>query len=259
MRDSRLSYLNFQELLDYGGQPPVRNEYDPSLCCRGYCVSCEKNGLLEKTGGRLDLMSHGCDSADFESILGPMPRKGVSVEQPVLFLLENPGRDYKNGKPVEFQGYQKQPPVNVYYWTDIECWPHDLTQFKGNFYGPYFAYLMWRHQLLNVYITNLIKCKWDNGNARKTPTPIIEHCTERHLKREVQFFAPKLVFCFGRAAKNGCEEFFRREKLNCPAVYLYHPSFIRDRYQTGGKTQQELIQENDDSAKEALKALVNST
>ncbi len=76
MKDRRLADLNFQELLHYGGQPPVRNRYSPPIACAGYCVSCEDAGLLQKTGMQLDLMSHGCDTSDFEELLGLMPSEG---------------------------------------------------------------------------------------------------------------------------------------------------------------------------------------
>jgi len=42
----RLSDLNFHQLLEYGGQPPVRCRYDPPLACRCLCVACEEAKLL---------------------------------------------------------------------------------------------------------------------------------------------------------------------------------------------------------------------
>ena len=55
MRDRRLVDLNFRELVNYGGQPPVRNAYSPPLACHGFCISCEESGLLEQVGGHLEL------------------------------------------------------------------------------------------------------------------------------------------------------------------------------------------------------------
>ena len=114
-----MSDLNFRELLDYGGQPSAAARYDPPLPCNGYCVRCEDDGLVQKSGGRLDLMSHGCDSADFEAIIGPMPKNGriPRVEKHILFLLENPGKDYGNGEEVPFRGLKKEPPVKSYYFA----------------------------------------------------------------------------------------------------------------------------------------------
>ena len=78
--------MNFNDLLLYGGQPPVQNKYASPLPCKGYCVSCEK-----KYGIALDLMSHGCDSSDFEKAIGK-PMLAVSgrsdIDRPIMFLLE---------------------------------------------------------------------------------------------------------------------------------------------------------------------------
>lgn len=259
MRDKRLRELNFRELLDFGAQPrPVSGRYPMPLHCEGYCVSCEDGGLLQNTEGRLDLMSHGCDSDDFDTVLGPMPGDGAGVEQHILFLLENPGADYGNGAPVPFRGHRKQPPINHYYWApSITCWPHELEQFKGNFYGPYFAYLMWRHQLRNVYITNLVKCKWTtcDGKSGRTPARIVAHCSEHYLKREVELFAPGLVLCFGWAAEKGFRDFSRRAGLTCPAVSLAHPAYIQNRSYTHELTPKEVIRQNDCSVRKALARL----
>ena len=82
MKRTQLADLNFREVINYGGQPPVQNRYDPPLQCHGYCVSCEETGLLDQTAVHLDLMSHGCDSEDFREVLGPIPGEGASIEVP---------------------------------------------------------------------------------------------------------------------------------------------------------------------------------
>ncbi len=136
-----------------------------------------------------------------------------------------------------FRGHRKQPPINHYYWApSITCWPHELEQFKGNFYGPYFAYLMWRHQLRNVYITNLVKCKWTtcDGKSGRTPARIVAHCSEHYLKREVELFAPSLVLCFGRAAEKGFRDFSRRADLPVRQFTWYiQPIFKTDHTRMG--------------------------
>jgi hypothetical protein len=121
-------------------------------------------------------MSHGCDSADFEAILGPMPKDGPGLEQHILFLLENPGMNYGNGRKVKFGGHEKQPPVCHYYFApSTNFWPEGLEDFGGNLYGPYFAYLTQKHHLTNVYITNLVKCKYhtSKGDSAKLGLPLI--------------------------------------------------------------------------------------
>jgi hypothetical protein len=263
MKDIRLVQLNFREIVDYSGQPQVQYSYSSPLPCAGYCISCEQADLPAQTGGRLDLMSHGCDSADFVTVLGPMPPQGTdaarAIEEPVLFLLEDPGEDWGIGEVVPYQGLQKRPPLYHYYWTPkVQTWPRRVADFNRNFYGPYFAYLMWRHQLLNVYITNLVKCKWvkntDNqGGSGKSI--IVTHCVERYLTREVQIFAPRLVFCFGRAAEKGARALAGRAVLHCPLVYLLHPSYIQNRWGTSGRSQEELIQDNDAAVKRGITQL----
>jgi hypothetical protein len=257
VKDPDLADLNFREIVNYGGQPQVKNWYPSPLVWQGYCISCEESGLLEKTGGSLDRMSHGCDSADFEAVLGPMPREGAGVAEPVLFLLENPGGEYHLGKPVDFRGYRKQPPVNHYYWTPKpQAWPR-VVDLKGSLYGPYFAYLMWRHQLLNVYITNLVKCKWikSAGGGSGDTALIVRHCAEQYLTREIQIFEPQIVFCFGHRAENGFRELASRAGLNCPSRYLCHPAYIKRWGRTRGRSQEEIVQGNDDRVKRAIAQL----
>lgn len=259
MKDSRLADLNFREIVDYGGQPPIQNEYASPLNCHGYCVSCEEAGLLAKAGGRLDLMSHGCDSADYETILGPVPREGVPVHRPVLFLLQDPGADYGNGAPRDFRGFRKQPPVNHYYWTpNVQVWPTRVVDFGGNFYGPYFAYLMRRHQLLNVYVTNVVKCKWvkDSPTGNGDASAILSHCVARYLVRELTLFGPDVALCFGRDTERNMRALVDRTGRRCIVQYLRHPAFIQFRHQTVRQSQEKLVQENDDRIAGALAKLV---
>lgn len=265
MKNANLSNINFREIIDYGGQPKVQNRYDPPLRCSGYCISCEESDLLNGTDGKLDLMSHGCDSSDFESLLGPMPREAseaaAPLHEPVLFVLEDPGGDYNNGAPVEFRKHHKLPPVNHYYWTpNMSCWPRSPEEFKGNFYGPYLAYLMWRHQLSNAYITNLIKCRFrlNGSNAIvNTPPAIEEHCTQRFLAKEVSEFRPRLVFCFGGQTERKFRKFRIRAgmELNSPSVNLLHPSYIANRCQAHGRTAQQCVEENDSKIRNAMQAI----
>lgn len=238
-----LADLNFKSIVDYGGQPIAKSRYATPQPCFGYCTSCEDSGLLEQTGGRLDLMSHGCDSSDYESVLGPMPSSGIECHDPILFLLENPGGDYGNGAPVEWRGHKKQPPVNHYYWLPHnDKWPDEPKDFCGNFYGPYFAYLMKKHGLKNVYITNVIKCKWVPEQGKRDEGALRNHCINRYLKREVEIFLPKIAFCFGNSAFGWSAEALHGR---CERVLLYHPQYIEARHRVHGRTQKEVFDEND--------------
>ena len=248
MMDSRLVDLNFREIINYEGQPcPVEVRYKTSPTCHGYCVSCEQSGVRQQAGGELDLMSHGCDSEDFETVLGPMPPSQDPevtrpITDPVLFLLNEPGNARKNGKPIPYLGFMKEPPVNHYYWTP-DCqgwpdWPCQVDQLNKNLYGPYFAYLMRRHQLRNVYITNQVKCRWrkrENGRGRQL---VVKHCVNRFLKREVEIFAPKLALCFGKVAQRTFKKHIQSDIPHCQMVSLSHPA-------RRGISREETVERND--------------
>ena len=246
MRDHLLVNLNFCEIVNYGGQPPAQAQQNPPITCYGYCVSCEESGVLQQVGGQLSLMSHGCDSEDFKIVLGPMPPSQDPevtrpIVKPVLFLLNDPGGGVQNGRVIPYRGFQKQPPVNIYYWApDCEGWPDSPSQVVegSNLYGPYFAYLMRRYQLRNVYITNRVKCKYRGENNRANqPRPIVEHCVKRLLTREVEFFDPQLAFCFGGKAMRTFQALVQSVIPNCRPVCLYHPG--------ARLASAELIEEND--------------
>lgn len=250
MRDHRLVNLNFREVVNYGGQPPVQVQQSPSITCYGYCVSCEESGVLQQIGGQLSLMSHGCDSEDFETVLGRMPANPTvarPIAEPVLFLLDGPGGGVCNGRVMQYRGFQKQPPVKTYYWApDCECWPATPAEvIDGGVWGAYFAYLMRHHQLRNVYITNRVKCRWDRGELGGDHQLIVKHCVKHILTREVEIFAPQLAFCFGWAAHGTFQNLARPVVPDCSHVYLYHPSFIERYASTQGLTPKEAIAAND--------------
>lgn len=115
MRNSELVKINFTELLNYGGMPIVRNEYNPPLECKCFCIACENEGFVPESNVVLEQMSHGADTSDFEIHLGelPKPHKDIST----VLLLESPGGYYENGEPRCCEGIIKQPPVKHYYWT----------------------------------------------------------------------------------------------------------------------------------------------
>jgi hypothetical protein len=267
MDDERLVELNFCSILHYGGQPPRYYQQPEPIPCEGYCVSCEESGLLEGTGKRLDLMSHGCDSSDFEKVLGQMPgnQNQTAVKKPILFLLEAPGGDWtfpggdrRAAEPVPFRGRNKRPPVNHYYWTpSVTFWPTCLAHLqeadagRGDYYGAYFAYLMQRHQLRKVYITNTVKCKWVPSN-RAGITPIVDHCVRQYLREEIRFFRPRIVFCFGRHAQNNLERLRDICAYQNQIVYLRHPSALANarRYR---RCTADMIAENDEFVEEAIR------
>lgn len=259
MKCGRLVDLNFRNLLHYGGQPPVQNAYNPPIPCTGYCVDCEEKHLVPE-GWQLDQMSHACDTTDFEALLGPLPLDGRPImDRRIMFLLEKPGGDYENGAAVPYLDFQKRPPVNHYYWTpNVAVWPVNVAEFGGNFYGSYFAYLMRRFRMRNVYITNSVKCAWrmapPGGQAgAKAPTfsPVTENCTNRWLSNEVALCPPVVSFCFGRRAKDHAARLKNLGATVGLIRYLWHPSAIQlsQRYK---KTREEMVAENDHWIEETL-------
>lgn len=122
---------------------------------------------------------------------------------------------------------------------------------------------MWMHQLENVYITNLAKCNYkekENDSPGRPPVTVKLHCMDVYLKREIEYFEPKLIVCFGKEAENGFKSAYPAE-ARIQHVRLDHPSYICDRWGTarrlvGGTSmesvQNALINRNDDRLSEAI-------
>ena len=164
----RLFNLNFKNLLKYQDNFPIQNRYDDEskLVCYGFCTECEDKGKVSEDEV---LMSHGCHSSVYQELI--QEKNTFTNNEPIMFLLENPGGDYGNGDSVTYNSITKKPPVKHFYFTpNCELWPgdDDINIIAKNPYGNYFAYLMQKYSLGNVYITNCIKCKYtENYEASK--------------------------------------------------------------------------------------------
>lgn len=258
MNNQELVDLNFRRLIDYRGQPPVRREHP--IECFGYCTSCEDKKIIDRC--ILGRMSHGCDTADYIEALGG-PFSGVErFDKPVVFLLEDPGGDQDLGDPFPYQGHCKAPPVKCYYFAPereaLQDWPSKIDDFdfRKYYYGPYFAYLMSKHGLRHVYITNIVKCGvGEHQQLKKEPVykAITCNCVKRFLFQELGLVRPSVVFCFSHAVES---RFY--ESLGSPSFwnvrYLTHPAFIRRRW----KTYQAWIERNDQTIRQALGELKSS-
>lgn len=239
MINTQLSELNFHKLVQYSSAPGPDSRGSGAVNCTGFCVSCEKKGLLRDSDFRLDQMSHGADTDDFvKSIGSPLPQ--VRVRASVVFLLESPGGYYENGTPIEHDGIVKQPPVNNYYWTPPlkqRYWPTSPDQIDGS-YGPYFSYILAKHGLGNAYFTNIVKCslaerskdkfvrynpKRRNPNDRDAK--ILANCYESFLAEELRILKPAIVFYFGRRAEffGYCAE-IRSILSGAEVRTLFHPA-----------------------------------
>ena len=178
-------------------------------------------------------MSHGADTQDFEQILGPLNSEKKAPK--TMFLLESPGGDYGNGKPIEHEGITKRPPVNHYYWLPQPGhWP---TEPNGGRYGTYFAYLLQAHGFHNAYFTNIVKCSMRNrSNGKFTPLKtsrkdsnhhfkILKNCFDEFLYKEINIFKPDIIFYFGQRTGN-MAKLTQLETIKPDIIfdYLYHPS-----------------------------------
>ena len=212
--------LNFNQLLKYPDHFEIKNSYDKNhpIPCSGFCTYCENElGLRAATP---PLMSHGCSTDEIQKVLGVDKFDGGN-EQPIMFLLENPGGDYGNGMPIG----DKCPPVKHFYFSpNIKGkWPTTIEEIAKNPYGNYFAYIIYRYALNNVYITNCIKCKYTGDMYEKTK----ERCVERYLKKEIDYFKPEIVIFFGRKAQHIFNQIF--PNFQGKTIYLWHPAARRSR------------------------------
>jgi len=229
MKSKELCDLNFNKLLNYGGMPAVQSHYEKEIYCKGYCIECEKAGI--NTGGNkgqiLDQMSHGADTWDFEQLLGELDKPYNEIR--VTFLLESPGGYYKNGKPIFYNSYKKQPPVNHYYWLpNLKEWPKGQENFE-EMYGSYFAYLIKIFCLKNAYFTNIVKCSLGNPSENKfipyemqntRHMQILDKCHSHFLLEELKIHNPSIIYCFGGKAMKMAKHLALESEL----VELYHPA-----------------------------------
>lgn len=247
-----LEEINFTRVLKY--KMPVerkrseRNENGARkklYSCDGFCYECEYNGWAPNPADYEVLMSHGCTSDDMAKIIGkPCPIERKPCPEPIMFLLENPGGVANDtGAERKCNGVTKYPPIKQFYFSsDLTEWPTQSSQIK-NPYGDYFAYLMARHGLTNVYITNCIKCKYTGGDYG----PTAKKCIETHLQKEIDIFKPKLIICFGVKAENLLWKYVLKNEdpmRRALKMRLLHPAARRSRI--------DIVGENDKRMQEAL-------
>jgi len=251
MKSKELCDLNFKKLLNYGGMPAVQSRYEQEVDCKEYCIECEMAGI--NTDGNksqiLDQMSHGADTWDFEQLLGELDKPYNELH--VAFLLESPGGYYGNGKPISYNSYKKQPPVNHYYWIpELKEWPKGQEKFK-EMYGSYFAYLIKNFNLKNAYFTNIVKCSLANPLKKKfipyeikdsRHMQILDKCYSNFLLEELKIHKPSIIFCFGCKAMRMAKLLALESKL----TELYHPAARLSR--------ETIIGKNNEIIESALKA-----
>ena len=241
----------------------------------GCCHLCENNEYntpdpdklkIEKktddyNGYKLCYVSHGTHSIDYLHAAG-MSDKDIMKEfktnewntKPVLFLMENPSKDYDNMyKKTQDEHYIKYP-INTWYWIHREqnsleyMKMHADDYLKQGKYGEMVYALITNNKLANAYLTNIVKCgmnkRWkdDNGEFQDDylgtywyQTKCKKLCGETNLAKEVSALVKGkdelIVFAFGNNAYYFAKDFLQncnnkviRNIKNKQLVLLPHPS-----------------------------------
>lgn len=255
--EQELEKLNFSDVLDYAR--PIKKMWKserPFNVCNGFCHDCEDRGFAPKECAKVVRMSHGCTSADFERIIGSrLPETKCSL--PIMFLLENPGGDYDLGDNCPCDDITKQPPNKHFYFSSgLTQWPTDIADVKIH-YGDYFAYLMAKFGLSNVYITNCIKCKYTDAYYDKTA----KNCIKRFLEREIRIFSPRLIVCFSKQVSD--ELLYKKiqypgklKDVHFKKVCLLHPA--ADSRPKWRNNWEGIVRENDTRLAKAIAEVVSS-
>jgi len=252
MNNPELAKLNFKDLLHYSAVPDGVTR----SCCTGFCVSCEEKGYLTDQDLRLDQMSHGASTDDFENLICKLPSNGIDI--PIAFLFEAPGGYYNNGCKIEYRRIIKQPPVNGFYWVPkLENWPMEKAKVDPKSYGPYLAYLIGTHKLKNAYFTNMVKCSlakkekdqfvgyYVSRDENCRDSKIRNNCFSLFLERELQILRPKIVFYFGQKV----------EKMGYYlglSTMLPHTMFERLHHPAARVSTSRIRDENDNTIRQAL-------
>ena len=243
--EKELFHLNFDNLLKYPDKFDIKNRYEKAIPCQGFCTCCEDK--LQRQAATPPLMSHGCSIDDIRAVIGDTKKFPDGNDERILFLLENPGGDCGNGMPVG-DTIIKNPPVYHFYFTPNIIngeWPTTTEEIEQNCYGNYFAYIIYRYALNNVYITNCVKCEYYKDKDRDMYELSKELCVERFLREEIRIFVPQKVIFFGQAA----ERIFRKAfpDFQGKTCCLWHPAARRSR--------KDIIEHNDEILVEFLRKI----
>ena len=164
MRNNTLVELNFRKLINYPNFDGYKKEKG-YLCC-GFCCSCIEKQIVSKPDDLISI-SHAADSDDFARAFNST----YANNKGVLFIFENPGDSPNDGigNFKTINNARRYIPNRIYYWIDDSQIgsPTIIDELiKGRrYYAPYLYYLQNRHNLNNIYITNMTKCKHRNNYA----------------------------------------------------------------------------------------------
>lgn len=195
------------------------------------CNNCDLKG------NKCNLMSGFSHTSDFNKLVSRKEKYKISPiekgnEEPIMFLLENPGTDWE-GKTNFFNKTLVSRRLN-YWFGEINDYVKnyelknldEFSESKNDAYAHSFIHIMRKYKLSNVLVTNTIKCKPSNG-ARLPVERNIE-CMELFLKKEIEYFQPKKIFCFGPTYTMPNLNILKQRHpslFNDVKIYvLYHPS-----------------------------------
>lgn len=188
---------------------------------KGVCKLCDNCSQMSGPSFTEDLIKL---SKKFE--LCPSIESNLINNVPIMFVLENPGRDYNETKYFDKSIGNKS--LN-YWFSKKEEFPENINLQPKQMYSKTFAYLINKYQLKNVLITNTVKCKPSIGKGERFKNfKDTKRCMNIFLKKEIELFKPKLIICFGKSytlsnlnsLRNENKELFDQIKID----WVFHPA-----------------------------------
>ena len=238
-----LNRLNFGKLISIDSKS-VENysfqEYAENNCkhiIKGFCTICEKDhdkscSLSKDQKSHLTTVSHGMHSYDLFDASSFIPGDGWH-DDPIVFILENPGPKHSFFQKQEFNGVMKFPAEEWYFVHERKTkLPEFPEYFRSGQYGDLFHSIINTFKLKNAYFTNFVKCgiidndgKFINslGNSEKS----ILNCRDNYLYKELEIMSPKIVFVFGQRTHRLVTKYTDIDSSKI--VRLSHPAYGSDK------------------------------
>ena len=127
-------------------------------------------------------------------------------------------------------------PAKSWYWLPDES-DHKLDTYNPKEYtknstqgkyGEYFASIIYRFGLRNVYVTNMLKCGVSRGGKAILKSnqckSIRDNCISQYLYQEIKSFQPEAMFAFGHNTYNEVRKKFTDYSPSKKLFYLPHPA-----------------------------------
>jgi hypothetical protein len=207
---SDLLVLDYPDVASYSYADYRKNGFQHPKTS-GYCIECERKGCstsVQAPGFRLNNMSHGAHSTDFLAALQEPVDVTAWHDEPVLFVYESPSADYGIYETASYEGQTKRP-AKRWYWVRADQPVRRFPEgFIGGTYGEFVLSAIITFRLKNAYMTNLVKCGMNSNDGQQfrglayfQPT-CVQTCIDRYLRREIEFFKPRVIFTVGSGVYN---------------------------------------------------------